>query len=1833
MGCLLVFAAASAEAQRIVTSTADPGTAGDGLCTLREAFGNGGGGDCPGSRSEIHFNIPGTGPHVIRLNSSLDLSFTVTFDGSTQPGSEDVCTRPIPERPAYQIIIDGGGSVNTGFSSGNPGADGSTIRGLNIRNFTRSGIELQLLANVTVECNFIGTDETGTLDAGNGTYGVILTGRAAGNRVGGTDPGQGNLISGNGTNGIQFGTTEDSFIEGNYIGTDKSGTSPIPNGNGIELRSGAVRNFIGGTAAGAGNIIAFNQGRGIVTVDSSVSGFTALGNRFLRNSIFENGNLGIDLDRNGVTANDGNDSDVGTNRRMNFPEISAASLNRRNLSVDYRVTSSTSNQAYPLRVEFFYADADGQEGRTFLGSANYNSAGQTRTVTFSVPTFEARVLATATDADGNTSEFSPSRLIDDLPSDLFITKVADRDPAIPGGPLNYTIVASNAGPADRTDVAITDALPSALTCSYTSSSAGGASGNTAGGSGDLDDTVDMPIGSSITYRLSCVVDPNVGGTVRNTARIRTSDSEIDNSNNTVLEATPLVRTADVSVSITGPPGDLLGGGGAQYTVVAQNAGPSQDREVQITNTPPSDLSCTRTSVATGGATGNRNGSGDLSDRLNLPPGASVTYTLDCLVDAAASGDITQTVTLSPSAADPDTGNNSASVTNTAGTPILTVEKTGPAEVLPGATIQYLASVRNRSAVDIPSVTFTDIMPAELEGCTFTAETLGPPTVGFTPSGSGDINDTDLLMFPNSRLIYTITCTVPADASGTIRNTATAVWGGGTEPDTSDNSASVDTQVTRFDLATEVAGPTLRDPGEAMSYTLTLRNDSNAEARPVSFAHTPSAVLEGCTHTASATGAASGFTASGDGTLADAGIVMAAGSAVTYSVDCTVSLDAFGPIVSTAAATLVGGSEVDLTNNTATLSTAVENSVDLAITKRDDSDRVDVGGVLTYTLTVSNLSAIWDTAALVEDPVPTGLENCTWTSVASGGAVDNDSGTGPLVDTIGLPPGGQVVYTYACDVRVGAPDTLENVATVTTSRSDFNAGNDRAVLTTPVRRVADIEVTKSNGVDAVTAGDSTTWTLDIVNLGPSPSPQVDVTDRFPGAVSNCTWTSTASAGASGNSPSGAGDISEQLSLDGGARVTYTATCDIDPSATGTLTNELTTTSVLFDPRELNGEATDADPIVRSADLSVTKTNGTSASVPGGSTTYTVVVSNAGPSDDRRVRVTDAPPSELGCTWTSVAAGGATGNIGAGSGSLSDLVNVPLGASVTYTFVCDIDAGATGTLANTATVRGSFDDTAANDSATDTDTLVAEADIAVTKTNGGTSLVPGTSTTYTVVASNLGPSDDPSVRVVDTLSPALGCTWTSAAAGGASGSAGSGTGDLSETLDLPAGASVTYTLVCDIDAGATGTLSNSASVTGSFDGDAGNNSATDTDTLAGSADVGVTKTNGTTDSVPGTSTTYTVVASNAGPSDDPSVQVVDMPPSSLACTWTSAAAGGASGSAGSGSGGLSETLDLPAGASMTYTFVCDIDSGATGTISNAATVTGSFDGVAANDSATDTDTLTGSADVGVTKTNGTAESVPGAATTYTVVASNAGPSDDPGVQVVDVLPPELACTWTSAAAGGASGSAGSGTGDLSETLDLPAGASVTYTLVCDIDAGATGTLGNTATVTGSFDGADGNNSATDTDTLSQSADVGVTKTNGRTDSIPGTATTYTVVASNAGPSDDPNVQIVDALPPELSCTWTSAAAGGASGSAGSGSGDLSETLDLPAGASVTYSLSCGIDSAAAGSLGNTATVSGSFDSNAGNDSATDTDTLSSIADVGVTKTNGTTESVPGTSTTYT
>ena len=236
--------------------------------------------------------------------------------------------------------------------------------------------------------------------------------------------------------------------------------------------------------------------------------------------------------------------------------------------------------------------------------------------------------------------------------------------------------------------------------------------------------------------------------------------------------------------------------------------------------------------------------------------------------------------------------------------------------------------------------------------------------------------------------------------------------------------------------------------------------------------------------------------------------------------------------------------------------------------------------------------------------------------------------------------------------------------------------------------------------------------------------------------------------------------------------------------------------------------------------------TTTAVPGTDLTYDITVTNHGPSTVTGATVSDVLPA--GTTFVS-ATNGATYNSGTNTVNFTGGTLASDGAT-SFQLTLAISSTLTGTLSNTATVTppaGVTDPIPGNNSSTTTDPLQPQADLQITKTDGNTTAVPGTSDTYTIVVTNAGPSFVTGASVMDTF-PVIftGVTWTATTTGGATGFTANGSGNINDTVTMPVGRTITYIATGAIDPGATGGLTNIATVTppaGVTDPDISNNSA--------------------------------------------------------------------------------------------------------------------------------------------------------------------------------------------------------------------------------------------------------------------------------------------------------------------------------------------------------------------------------------------------------------------------
>jgi parallel beta-helix repeat protein len=290
-----------------------------------------------------------------------------------------------------------------------------------------SGISIQPGGSrAVIEGNFIGTNQPGTAAQCMANNGVNVFGGGA-NTIGGQDPADRNLISGNLANGISIADNGRNTIQGNLIGTKAKGANPNepePLGNGregVEIFSpnNTVGNITGNDEAGA-NLIAFNGGDGVQVTGGRDSVF-AVGNRILSNSIYSNGNLGIDLDggegfsnpdADGVTPNDRKDPDTGPNRLQNFPRLTSATTTASGTTIEGTLNSRPS---MTYLIQIFSSETKNSagfaEGKTLVGKVR-KKTNQEGKLSFSrttvLPAEENLITATATRLNTSTVPATPT---------------------------------------------------------------------------------------------------------------------------------------------------------------------------------------------------------------------------------------------------------------------------------------------------------------------------------------------------------------------------------------------------------------------------------------------------------------------------------------------------------------------------------------------------------------------------------------------------------------------------------------------------------------------------------------------------------------------------------------------------------------------------------------------------------------------------------------------------------------------------------------------------------------------------------------------------------------------------------------------------------------------------------------------------------------------------------------------------------------------------------------------------------------------------------------------------------------------------------------------------------------------------------------------------------------------------------------------------------------------------------------------------------------------------------------------------------------------------------
>ena len=943
--------------------------------------------------------------------------------------------------------------------------------------------------------------------------------------------------------------------------------------------------------------------------------------------------------------------------------------------------------------------------------------------------------------------------------------------------------------------------------------------------------------------------------------------------------------------------------------------------------------------------------------------------------------------------------------------------------------------------------FTDLLPGNY--LIFVAQSqfgTGQPLVGYaTSSNTATDPDDDIDNDDNGTAIATIGV---ATAGITLTAGGEPVNDGDTDNNT---NFSVDLGFApQIDLiTTKVGTPNPVVAGQSVTYTLTVTNDNDSpiSATNVSLSdNIPDGIqitsvtgVVGTTNIPSGnitipTTASDTTAANPDNVVVNIGTLVrnvsstataTTGSQAVITVVGLVLASTRGTLANSATAT-ADGTLINTTDDTATSSTTVNATNALVITKTDSPDPVSASQTVTYTIDVVNNGPSDATNVVITDNIPDGIQVTSVTGTVGTtniptGSITTPTSAGdttasnpdnivvnvgtliPNVSTTTTPtPGSATRITVVATVLAGtAPGTLSNAASVVSTEQTTPVST---TADTTVTNEIDLEISKDTSPVNATAiaGQNLTYVLSVTNKGPSTATNVRVIDDLPAGVTVVSVTPTVGTHVTNST---AGDVVVEIpTLAAAATGTITIVVTVPASQAGSLVNSATigliSSTGFTEPITNNNSDSLTTTVASNVDLIVTKAGTPSSVRAGENVTYTVTVTNDGPSNGSNVSLSDNIPDGIQVTsvtgtvgTTAIPTGSITipttasdttpanndnvvVNIGTLLPDISTTTTPTVGSQAVITIIGKVLPSTRTSISNvaTATASGTLINTS-NDSATASTTITAASGLTITKTDSVDPVIAGQTLTYTIDVTNAGPSDATTVNLTDNIPDGLRITSVSAVVGSTTlpttaitipASAQDDTAansdnitvavgtlipNVSTTTTPTTGSSARISIIATVLPSFRGTLSNSASVVSTEQTTPQTATA---DTAVGTQlDLSIQKSSNTETASTGGTLTYTIRVDNAGPSAATNVVVSDQLPSQLTFSSTSASQGSSSHNAGVVTANLGT---IAPGGFATVTINTTVNATSPITVTNVATVTASeSEANTANNTATKSNTL--------------------------------------------------------------------------------------------------------------------------------------------------------------------------------------------------------------------------------------------------------------------------------------
>ncbi|MFD7597990.1 hypothetical protein ACFV6D_33805 [Kitasatospora sp. NPDC059812] len=1325
------------------------------------------------------------------------------------------------------------------------------------------------------------------------------------------------------------------------------------------------------------------------------------------------------------------------------------------------------------------------------------------------------------------------------------------NPVVPGQQIQWRITVTNSGPSRARNVVVSDTLPSGVTGASMTADTGGANCPISNGTATCP-AVEIPVGGSLSWTLTGTLSPDATTSPTNTATVTGGPDPATPTRTAVASptATPSPQ-ANLTVSkalLTSP---VVPGQQVQWQVTVTNNGPSRARNVVVSDTVPNGVSGASMKADTGGTNCPISNGTATCPAVEIPVGGSLTWTLTGTLDANATTTPTNTATVT-GGPDPATPTHTAvaSPTNSP-TPQanLTVSKallTNP--VVPGQQVQWQVTVTNNGPSRARNVVVTDAVPSGVTGASMKADTDSTNC----PITNGTATCPAVEIPVGSSLTWTLTGTLSPNATTTPSNTATVT--GGPDPATPTHTAVASPTASPSGQASlTVSKALLTDPvvpGGPIQWRVSVTNNGPSQARNVVVTDQVPAGVTAASMKADADGANCPITS---GTATCPAVQIPVGGSVSWTLTGTLSPDATTTPTNTA--TVTGGPDPATPTHTAVASPTATSSpqANLTVSKALVTNPVVPGQQIQWQVSVTNNGPSEARNVIVTDQVPTGVTNASMTATdGTTCPIANGTATCPAVQ---IPVGQTLRWTLAGTLASDATTTPTNTAIVTGGPDP--ATPTHTAVATPTNSPspqASLTLSKVLVTGSVVPGGPIQWRVTVTNNGRSRARNVVVTDTVPAGVLDPTMAADAD-----DTPcpiTGDQAICPAIELAVGQSESYTLTGTFDPNATTMPTNTTTATGGP-DPATPThtAVATPSGSPAPRADLSIAKVLLTSPVVPGGPIQWRVTVTNNGPSRARNVVVTDTVPAEVHNPAVTADADGTPCPI-AGNSATCPAIEIPADGTASYTVTGTLDAAATNTPVNVASVSGGPDPNPSNNTATATPTETAQpqANLTVTKILLTDPVVPGQPISWRVAVTNRGPSTARNVVVSDRIPDQVVGAMMTVDATGSSCPVSTGTATC-PAVKIPVGATSTFTLTGMLAQDATAVPGNTATVTG------GPDPATPTHTAVASPSGAVTpqanltlgKVLVTNPVVPGQQIQWRVTVTNNGPSRARNVVVTDRIPAGVSSpTMTSETDGAAC----PVSGGVATcpAIELEVGQSHSYSLSGVLDPNATVTPTNGATGSPSPQ-----------------ANLTASKILLTDPVVPGGPIRWRVTVTNHGPSRARNVVVTDRIPDGVDNPAMADDTNGASCAIAAGVATC-PAVEIPAGGTASWTLTGTLDPAATSTPVNTAVVTGGPDPATPTHTAVASPTgpPSQQARLTVSKVLLTSPVVAGGPISWRVGVTNDGPSRARNVVVTDRFPQQVDHPVLTADADGTH-CPDTGGVATCPAIDLAVGATATYTLS--------------------------------------------------------------